>query len=117
MEFSTQPLQDVDIAAHKRCSRTVDVIAALLLLCSAILVLLFFWGVVKQHTTSLMMSLVTVLALSPFGFFAVYYGIIRPEENESTRPLDYEECGAAARFFEDHPEYAYFIDEVRRQGR
>ena len=116
MEFSTQPLRDVDITAHEKRLRTIDVGIAIFMvvLCTVILAFLSRFGEDKPDVSSALV--VTLLAFSLGVFFLVYY-VIRSEGNENSRPLDYEECAVATRFFEDHPEYGYFIEEVRRHGR
>ena len=108
MEFSTQPLRDVDITAHEKRLRTIDVGIAIFMvvLCTVILAFLSRFGEDKPDVSSALV--VTLLAFSLGVFFLVYY-VIRSEDTESAAPLDENECAVAVCFFEDHPEYGYFI--------
>ncbi len=59
-----------------------------------------------------MLVLLIILMFSSIRFIADRITYIK-----DCAPLDADDCAVAVKFFKKHPEYKYFLEEVRRQGR
>ncbi len=145
IQFSNQPIPYEDAKEEKLNADTdwkfLQAVAAIPVFFGSIflLFLVVYWSVDPMITKKIVDWVNSLFGLGSHSFLNTYHGSIicsfmvlfstffvvysivfiseRTAYVKNCMPLDNEQCKVAVKFFKKHPEYVYFLEEVRKQGR
>ncbi len=144
IEFSNQPIPYEEAKKEKLGADTkkksVQAIAAMPVFLGSIflLFLVLDWAADHKDTKKIIDWVNSLFGLGSHSFFNTFHGIIifslillpatfivysamfiseRMAYVKNCTPLNEEQCKITVKFFKKHPEYVYFLEEVRKQGR